>query len=222
MPTALILGASRGIGREFVRQLLKRGWQVHATARDETALADLRNAGAQSFKLDVTRAESLAELDWRLDGVELDLAVYVAGVYGPGEGARSLPLEPAFDAVMHANLLGAMQALALVGPLVESARGRFAFITSGMGSIAGAPASDHWIYRVSKAGLNMAVKSAAQDYRKAILVALSPGWVVTDMGGPHAPLTAQQSVDSMLTVLDGLTTADSGSFLDYDGRRLPW
>ncbi|SNS11334.1 Short-chain dehydrogenase [Noviherbaspirillum humi] len=222
MPTALILGASRGIGREFVRQLLSRGWKVHATARDDAALASLRAEGAHALKLDVAVPESLAGLGWQLDGEELDLALYVAGVYGPDSGAGTPPTRQDFDTVMHANVLGVMQAIPLVAPMVQAAQGKFGFLSSGMGSIEGAHGSDGWIYRASKAALNMAVKSASLDYPGAIFVALDPGWVRTDMGGPNASIGVEQSVSGMLKVLDGLGPRDSGSFRSHGGGALPW
>jgi NAD(P)-dependent dehydrogenase (short-subunit alcohol dehydrogenase family) len=223
MPTALILGASRGIGREFVRRLLASGWRVLATARSDAALAELRAAGAQAYKLDVTRPESLAGLGWQLDGEELDLVIYVAGVYGPrGQGAKVAPAAQDFDAVMHANVLGAMQAIPVIAPMVEAVRGTFVFISSSMGSIAEVPNSRGWVYRASKAALNMAVKAAAHDYPQATLLAVSPGWVRTDMGGDQAPLAVEDSVTNMLKLIVAAKPSDSGSFFEQDGRRMPW
>lgn len=222
MSTALILGASRGIGREFVRQLLAARWKVFATARDDAALAALRAAGAEPLPLDVTQPETLAALGWQLDGEQLDLAVYVAGVYGPAHQAGAAPSAQEFDRVLHTNVLGAMQAIPLIAPMVAAARGRFAFLSSGMGSIGATDSSYGWLYRVSKAALNMAVKCAALDHPQAIFVALNPGWVRTDLGGPNAPTTAEDSVRGLLRVIDALTPADSGSFRDYSGRQLAW
>jgi len=223
MPAALIMGASRGIGRELVRQLLAAGWQVHATARADAALAELQAAGALPLQLDVTRPESLAGLGWQLDGARLDLAVYVAGVYGPShQTATAPPTQADFDAVMHANVLGAMQALPLVAPMVEEAAGRFVVISSGMGSIGEAESSHGWIYRASKAALNMAVRSAAFDYPKATLLAMCPGWVRTDMGGENAALAVEDSVAGMLEVMLARGLGDSGSFWNHAGRRVGW
>ena len=223
MPAALIMGASRGIGRELVRQLLAAGWQVYATARADAALAELQAAGALPLQLDVTRPESLAGLGWQLDGARLDLAVYVAGVYGPShQTATAPPTQADFDAVMHANVLGAMQALPLVAPMVEEAAGRFVVISSGMGSIGEAESSHGWIYRVSKAALNMALRSAAFDYPKATLLAMSPGWVRTDMGGEDAALSVEDSVAGMLKVVLARGVEDSGSFWDHAGRQVRW
>jgi NAD(P)-dependent dehydrogenase (short-subunit alcohol dehydrogenase family) len=223
MASALIIGASRGIGHEYVRQLLARGWEVHATARDDAALQALRDMGAKALKVDVTRPESLAGIGWELDGVALDLAVYVAGVYGPQhQGPKSAPSPADFDAVMHANVLGAMSALPLVAPMVEEAGGRFVFISSGMGSIGEADSGYGWLYRTSKAALNMAVKSACFEYPKATMMVMCPGWVKTDMGGEGASLAVEDSVAGMLKVIDGLRPEDSGSFRDYSGRKVDW
>jgi len=223
MSTALIIGASRGIGREYARQLKQDGWKVYATARDAASLDALREQGIEAIRLDVAQPESLATLSWQLDGVKLDQAVYVAGVLGPQRGARESPTAADFDAVMHTNVLGAMQLTPLLAPAVEAARGKFVFITSGMGSIAESEESGPWwIYRVSKAALNMAVKSASHDYPKATFVAMCPGWVQTDMGGPNATTPVEVCVADMRRVLDTLKLADSGIYINHAGRHLPW
>jgi NAD(P)-dependent dehydrogenase (short-subunit alcohol dehydrogenase family) len=222
MKTALIIGASRGIGREYVRQLVEKDWKVYATARSEEDLDVLRNSGVNAIKLDVASTESISELAWQLDGEKFDLAVYVAGVFGPSTGAKAAPTTEDFDKVLHANVLGAMQLIPTVAPMVETARGKFVFITSGMGSIGEAESSMGWIYRVSKAGLNMAVKAASFDYPKALFLAMNPGWVQTDMGGPNATITVEESVSGMLHVIDATAPSESGSFRSYNGKRFDW
>src|SRR6185312_3283414 len=122
MKTALIIGASRGIGREFVRQLAEAQWKVIATARSAGDLEELKAAGAQAIKLDVASTESISQLAWQLDGEKLDMAVYVAGVLGPRQGAKHPPSAEDFDQVLHTNVLGAMQLMPTVAPMVEAAR----------------------------------------------------------------------------------------------------
>ena len=220
--TALVIGASRGIGRELVRQLCADGWKVFATARDDASLGMLTDEGAHAIKTDVTKPESLAELPWRLDSERIDLAVYVAGVLPNWDGATESPSLADFDAAMHANVLGAMQALPLLAPFVSDAKGRFVFITSVMGSIAEATGSTAWIYRASKAALNMAVYSARRDYPDLTLAVIHPGWVQTDMGGPAATVVVRDSVSGMRKVIETLKPSDSGAFFSYDGRKIPW
>lgn len=214
----LVIGASRGIGLEFVRQYREAGARVIATARDDAGLARLKALDATPLRIDVASPASISGLAWQLDGEKIDVALYVAGVMARG-GAAAPPTQQEFDQVIHTNVLGAMQAIPQVAPLVEEAGGCFAFISSGMAQIGGVASSYGWTYRVSKAALNMAVAAAQHDYPRAILVAMSPGWVQTDMGGEGAALTAEQSVSSMRQALAGLGPQHKGAFLDHDGSR---
>jgi NAD(P)-dependent dehydrogenase (short-subunit alcohol dehydrogenase family) len=220
MNTILILGASRGIGLEFARQYAAEGWRVLATARDEAGLERLQALGCEAFQLDVADPASVSRLSWTLDGEVLDLALYVAGVMAR-PGALTPPTQPDFDRVMRTNVLGAMQVLPQVAPLLKP-QAAMAFISSQMASIADCAGSNAWLYRASKAALNMAVHAAQPDYPHSILVALSPGWVQTDMGGAQAPLTASQSVSDMRRVLASLGPAQAGAFLNHHGAPLPW
>lgn len=218
MSTVLVLGASRGIGLEFVRQYRELWDRVIATARDEAGLARIEALGAQAIRLDVTDAAGIDSLAAQLAGEKIDIALYVAGVYG-AEDSTTAPTREEFDRVMHPNVLGAMRALVQLAPRVEAAGGKFAFITSEMGHLGAVDSGFRWTYRVSKAALNMAVASAQHDYPRATLVAISPGWVRTDMGGPGATLDVAQSVGAMRQTLSGLTRRHRGAFLNYDGRR---
>ena len=217
MSNVLIIGASRGLGLEFARQCVAAGDRVLATARDAAGRERLQALGVESvLTVDVADPASVSGLAWMLDGEKIDTALYVAGIMDRGN-ALSPPTQQQFDRVMHTNVLGAMQAIPQVAPLVEAAQGRFAFISSDLGRIGGVDSSYTWLYRVSKAALNMAIASARHDYPQATLVALSPGWVQTDMGGAQAPLTAPESVTAMRAALARLTPAHSGQFLLRDG-----
>jgi len=220
MSTALIIGASRGIGLEFARQYAAAGWRVIATARDEAGLERIKQLGCETLRLDVAEPASVSALAWALDGEELDLAIYVAGVM-QRDGASSPPTQPDFDRLMRTNVLGAMQALPQVAPLLKPGA-PLAFISSQMGSIAGTDSSYGRIYRASKAALNMAVHAAQPDYPHCTLLALSPGWVQTDMGGPGASLTVADSVTRMRRALAAVGPEHRGAFINQDGQHLPW
>ncbi|UJW81003.1 SDR family oxidoreductase [Hydrogenophaga sp. SL48] len=218
MSTVLVIGASRGIGLEFVRQYREAGDRVIATARDDDGLERLRALGAEPLLLDVAQPASVSGLSWQLDGEKLDVALYVAGVIDRGN-ATTPPTQQAFDQLMHTNLLGAMQVIPQVLPWVEEGGGVFAALSSAMSQIGSVPGSNSWLYRVSKAALNMAVSSARFDYPKARLVTLDPGWVQTDMGGGAAPLTAEASVRGLRAVLASVAPEDNGRLIHHDGRR---
>jgi NAD(P)-dependent dehydrogenase (short-subunit alcohol dehydrogenase family) len=217
MATILIIGASRGIGLELARQYAAAGERLIATGRSDDSLQALRELGAQALRLDVADPASISGLAWQLDGEKIDIALYVAGITSHGNATQP-PTQADFDAVMRTNVLGAMQALVQVVPLLAPG-GRFGFVSSVMGRIATVPDSRAWLYRTSKAALNMAVASAQHDYPDAILVCLHPGWVQTDMGGGQAPVTPEASAAGLRQVMAGLTPADRGAYIQYDGQR---
>ena len=218
----LVIGASRGIGREFVRQYLTDGAAVTATARRETDVAELTALGASAFALDVTDAASASGLAWRIDGAAFDVAIVNAGVYGPRTQGLETPSAIDFDTVMHTNVLGAMRVIPqLADALAPGAR--LAVLSSRMASIGSRHSSSGWLYRASKAALNSVLKDSALVLgTKVICVAFHPGWVQTDMGGAKADLPVAHSVADMRRVLAGLAAADSGSFLNHDGGPIAW
>ena len=217
MNTVLVIGASRGIGLELVRQYREAGHRVIATVRDDAGRARVQALGAQALTVDVANPASVSGLAWQLDGEKISLALYVAGLWD-ANGARTPPNREQFDRVMHTNVLGAMQALPQVAPLLDDESGVFAFLSSQM-SLISETDSDAWLYRVSKAALNMVVAAAQPAWPRATLVALDPGWTQTDMGGSAATLTVEQSVQGLVHTLASVTPADRGGLLHYDGRR---
>jgi NAD(P)-dependent dehydrogenase (short-subunit alcohol dehydrogenase family) len=214
----LIIGASRGIGLEFVRQYAHAGARVIATARSDEGVGKIAALGAKALRVDVAKPASVSGLAWQLDGEKIDVAIYVAGVWAHGS-AKQPPTQEFFDATMHANVLGAMQAIPQVAPLVEETGGKFAFISSGMGCITEVESSMGWTYRVSKAAMNMAAQSARFDYPKAHFMTICPGWVRTDMGGAGASISAEESVSAMRKTISTASRRDANIFWHHDGRK---
>jgi NAD(P)-dependent dehydrogenase (short-subunit alcohol dehydrogenase family) len=217
-----IVGASRGIGLEFVTQYRAAGDAVIATARDDAGLERLHALGATALRLDVADVASASGLAWALDGAALDVAIVNAGVTGERGPGLATPTGDDFDHVMRTNVLGPMR---VVPQIVESLApgGRIVVLSSRMGSIANRTAAGSSLYRASKAALNSVLKDASIAYGdRAICVAVTPGWVRTDMGGASADLEVGTSVAGLRRVIAGLATGDNGSFLSHDGQKVSW
>lgn len=225
MPTVLLIGASRGIGLALAGQYRADGWRVIATARGAEGLARLQALGCETLRIDVADPASNSGLAWPLDGEKLDLAVYVAGAMDRANAPQP-PTREAFDTLMHTNVMGAMQVIPQILPMLHEARGTLACISSVMGSLQQTASGDAWLYRVSKAALNMVVRCAQAGQADVTVLALHPGWVQTDMGGPQAPLTVQESASSLRQTLERVRTHPApehrGAFLNHDGSPLPW
>jgi NAD(P)-dependent dehydrogenase (short-subunit alcohol dehydrogenase family) len=225
VPSALVLGASRGIGLEFVRQYLAEGWTVYGTHRSEADGITLRDLGARTLRLDVLDVDDVAGIGSQLGGERLDVALVNAGVYGPRtSNVRHPPSDAEFDLVMHTNVLAAMRLLPVVTPLLGPARGTLALVSSRMGSISEAGASNGMLYRVSKAAVNMVAKLAHVEHagQGVRVLALHPGWVRTDMGGASADVEVGASVQGMRRVIADPRAFPGGGFFDYRGQSLAW
>jgi NAD(P)-dependent dehydrogenase (short-subunit alcohol dehydrogenase family) len=225
--TVLIIGASRGLGHEFARQYTARGTRVIGTVRKAEDAEKLRALGAQVHMLDVTREEDhqrVAE-QLRLAAETPDILIYNAGVNaGEAHTLETAPLS-VWRPLFEVNLYGAVSAARHFLPLLPANKGaRGVFITSELGSIHHSTGG-FLPYRASKAALNMLVKTLSNDENKrgVCLIALHPGWVKTDMGGPQAPLTPDISIRSMIGTIGRLEIAKhQGAYLSYDGGALPW
>ena len=222
MTHVLIIGASRGIGLELVRQYLGDGAAVTASARDDEGLERLRALGATALRLDVTDAASASGLAWQVDGARFDVAIINAGVNGTRTTGLQPPDEAEFDHVMRTNVLGPMRMLAQIAEaLAPSAR--VAVLSSRMGSLSLRAAPNSWLYRASKAAVNSVLKDASLALAgQAVCVAFHPGWVRTDMGGTNADIDVTESVAGIRRTIAGLSEADNGGYFNYDGQALTW
>jgi NAD(P)-dependent dehydrogenase (short-subunit alcohol dehydrogenase family) len=235
MPTrhSLVTGANRGVGLEFVRQLLARGDHVVATCRKPgkanalNALTGAHPGRLHVLPLDVADPKSRAELVHELplvleDGDRLGLLVNNAGILHAGERFGRLGAD-ALDDSFRTNAAGPfLLTQALAPSLADGAR--VANISSELGSIAGTARFGTPSYSISKAALNMASRLLAHALadRGIAVVALHPGWVRTDMGGAQAAVAPEDSVRGLLAVIDGLDAVRSGGYYDWQGRALPW
>ena len=218
----IVIGGSRGIGLEFVRQYRADGVDVTASARSEEGLARIRALGAIAITLDVADAASAAGLGWQIEGQRFDVAIVNAGV----SGARVAPLDPPtednFDLVMHTNVLGPMRVIPQLTEAVAPGA-KLAVLSSRMGSIGSRTSASSWLYRASKAAVNSVLKDAALALGdKAACVALHPGWVLTDMGGAGADIDVETSVAGMRRVIAALAPGARGEYRNHDGAEIPW
>ena len=234
----LVTGANRGIGLEFVRQLLARGERVVATARQPGKATALNTLAGEYpgrlhvLPLDVAEAKSRAELVRELPLVlgngdddapgRLDLLVNNAGVLHSGERFGHVEAAVLEDS-LRTNAVGPFLLTQALAPLLADGA-RIANLSSELGSIAGTTRFGTPSYDISKAAQNMATVLLAQALRERgiVVLALHPGWVQTDMGGEHATVPPADAVGGILRLVDGATAAQSGRFLDWRGEPLPW
>jgi len=219
----LVIGASRGIGLELVRQYREHDdATVTATARNHAGLVRLQDLDAETIKLDVTSEASTGGLGARLEDRRFDVVIVNAGVYGPRSTGLEPPNEEDFDTVMHTNVLGPMR---LIPQVVRALRpgARLAVISSRMASMGLRTSHAGWLYRASKAALNSVLKDASLTLaNQATCVALHPGWVRTDMGGSGADISVEASATGLRAVIANLSPNDNGAFFDHQGQRLAW
>lgn len=230
MQHILITGANRGIGLEFCRHYLSEGHRVTATVRNPSSVSELQKLSESNPDfavevLDISEQASIAALAKKLNGTPINLLINNAGAYGP-KGYNFKDIDYAeWATVMQINVLGTV---AITEALLDNLRAStepstVAFLSSKMGSMADNGSGGSYIYRSSKAALNACVKSLSIDLAPQVnVVALHPGWVQTDMGGPNALITTRESVSGMTRVIADLNEDTSGHFIDFRGHQIPW
>ena len=226
--TALIIGASRGLGLGLAKEYLKRGWRVVATVRRSAqtglhGLAEQADGMLEIATIDVNEPAEIGALRQHLEGRTFDLLFVNAGVANdPGETVGDISVDE-FIHVMVTNALSPMRVIEAMLTLVRPT-GTIGVMSSGLGSVADNDDGGFEVYRASKAALNMLMRSFAarhaSDPRSLLLIA--PGWVRTDRGGPHAELSVEESIEGVV----GTISAQSGNaglhYLDYRGQTIRW
>lgn len=229
---ALITGANRGLGLEFVRQLATRGDIIFATCRAPDA-ADLLRCLQEEFPdlisitaLDVTDKRSIAESHKHISAQSktLDLLINNAGI-DIDDGRLGVFNPETIQEILNVNTIGPLLTTQqYLDMLQKGDQPTIVNISSRWGSIASLETPGPYTYSASKAALNMYTRCLSHDLQELgiIVVALSPGWVITDMGGPNANITPQNSINAMLQFIDALSLEHSGGFYDYTGLQVPW
>ena len=228
----LITGANRGIGLEFVRQLAARGEQIFATCRNPNEALELYDLQMQYpdqvliTGLDVTDQQSIAESHQVIstETETLDLLINNAGINIDEGGFGALDLET-MQSILTVNSIAPMLSTQQYLDMIkEGSEPKIINISSIMGSLTNLQTTGNYSYSASKTALNMYSRRLSHDLRNAgvIVIMLHPGWVQTDMGGPNADITTEDSVKNMLQVIDSLSLLNSGGYFDYTGQTIPW
>ncbi len=223
-PTVLITGANRGLGLEFARQYAADGWNVIGTARKPDRADDLKATGARVLKLDVTDRDSIDALAQSVGNESIDLLINNAGIFPRQSAIADLDIDD-YTRTLAVNTVGpVLVTQALLPSLEQGDKKLIVNITSRLASIEYNESGGFYGYRESKTALNMFTKSLAAELgpKGFICLALHPAWVATDMGGPSAPLTPEESVSGMRAVIGGLTADDNGGYRSYQGDVEPW
>ncbi|MGY2233094.1 SDR family oxidoreductase [Pseudomonas tolaasii] len=223
--TALIIGASRGLGLGLVKQLLQDGWDVTATVRDPNNADALKAVGpVQIEKLDMDDQQAVIALSQRLKERTFDLLFVNAGVKGPANQ------EPGYATLAEVGQLFFTNAVApinlaqrFVGQIRKDS-GVLAFMSSVLGSVTLPDGSDLALYKASKAALNSMTNSFITQLgdHKPTVLSLHPGWVKTDMGGENAQIDVETSVRGLVDQVNAYTGRGGHHFIDYKGETIAW
>ena len=230
MINVLITGANRGLGLGFVKKYLEKNVHVLCTTRNISGSKELLECkerypnNIEIFELDLLKENGAETLANQLNEMPIDILINNAGVGSSNQHFEAVSSKPWLE-VLKVNLIAPLIITqSLIENVKKSSVKKINFLSSQLGSIKDNKSGGMYIYRSSKTGLNQVVKSLSIDLKAygITVVALHPGWVKTDMGGPNAPVSIDESVEGMIRVIDTTDIKDTGKFLNYDGRELPW
>ena len=216
--TVLITGANRGLGLEFAKKFEAEGYDVIGTARKPDEATELKEAGAEVMKLDVTSNESIDALAKELDGRKIDVLINNAGIFPRNKDRDDMMM------TYQVNTLGPyFISEALIPNLKKSDSPKIVNVSSGLGQLTDGGGSARG-YSFSKAALNMVTRNLHTAYSGdgVIVISLNPGHNKTDMGGDGAPLDPKDTAAGVFTLTEGLKPEQSGLFWMYTGKKLPW
>jgi len=222
----LLIGASRGLGFALAEEYLKRGWHVLATERDSATskLYDLLRAARGRLEIatvDITYPDQVAALRARLASRQFDMLFVNAGI-----GTRAMVADISTDEFIRMMVTNALSPMRVVESLQDLVlpTGTIGIMSSGQGSITNNENGHYEIYRGSKTALNMLMRSFAarhaDDPRTLLLMA--PGWVRTELGGPQARLSVEESIPNLANTMDAQAGKAGLQYMDYLGRKVPW
>lgn len=220
-PTALIIGASRGIGAGLANTLAARGWQVSATTRQSAA--DSTDT-LRWFQLDINLAQQREALAQELKDRQFDVIFINAGVYGPDHQMLSRTSDEQLISLFMTNTFSPVRLAEQLLPLVKPHSGIMALMTSQLASLNENPEATYPLYAASKGALNMLVRGLASqaEPEQKTLLCVHPGWVQTDMGGENAPLTVAESASGIADQLVAWQGKGGHHYVDYSGKTLSW
>ena len=230
MKNILITGANRGLGLGFAKKCLKKDIHVLATVRDIKgskellALKEKFPNNLEIFELDLLKESVGYTLENFLGDRPIDIVINNAGVGSTNQHFEAVSPKPWLE-VLKVNLIAPLMITqSIINNVKKGSDKKIYFLSSQLGSIGDNASGGMYIYRSSKTGLNQVVKSLSVDLKPQgiTVVSLHPGWVKTDMGGPNAPVSIDESIEVMTQVIDTTDIRDTGRFLNYDGKELPW
>jgi NAD(P)-dependent dehydrogenase (short-subunit alcohol dehydrogenase family) len=222
--TVLVTGANRGIGLEYAKQFSAKGYTVIGTARKPGEADELDVVADRVEQLDVADPESVAALAKRLDGVAIDILINNAGIFERQDVTIDEVDFDMMERTYAVNTVGPLRVTKALLPNLRAGKSKIVIsMSSGLGSIE--KSNGRWYaYRSSKTALNQINKiwSVELGPDGFIAVVLHPGWVRTDMGGPDATYSPEESVAGLIAVIEALDADDNGRFYDFKGEPIPW